>query len=308
MRICDLCGATSYEVICRQDRRGKPWNTVACTHCGLVGHERVPSEDELRKFYASSYRMEYHGEKEPSNRRVWRAWLKGERLLGSLRSYLKPTDRLFEVGAGLGCTVKVFQLAGYDASGLEPGTDFQHYSASKLRARIEHGEIFSHPITKQFDLVLLVHVIEHFRSPSQALQVIHRMIAPGGHLYLECPSLGTEHADLAELFHFAHIHTFTPITLLTMLRRAGFVVAQAFSEGRGENHKYLLRKVEPTNVPIDPQGIAQTREFLTTYHRPWHRLRIDYFARRAHRIRLYLREFLWGKTAVNQILHRCAAA
>ncbi|MCI0376664.1 MAG: class I SAM-dependent methyltransferase [Gemmataceae bacterium] len=374
VRVCDLCGGGNYEIICARDRRGKPLNTAACTQCGLVGHETVPTEQELADYYARHYRQEYHGEATPSARRVWRAWIKGQRVVKELAPFLKPGAAVFEVGAGIGCNVKSFELAGFEASGLEPGTSFQQFSAEQLRARIHHCSLFDfRPLTPDpsppqgrgetslppdpsppcgfsapsrsrlgpgermphFDLVLLIHVIEHFRSPRQALEVILRMLRPGGKLYLECPSLAVAHTDRAEMFHFAHIHTFTPSTLLQLLRQCGFELEVGFSDGLGCNHKFLLRRVAPAgnnvvgtlrvpfsvdgtrSVPttlspaagsdsgIDPDGYAQTLALLRQYHVPWRRLSLDYFRRRMRRIRLYVQEFLVGKLALARILRQC---
>src|SRR5262245_9737984 len=97
-KCCDLCGGKQFELICRHDRRGKPLNTVVCLGCGLVGHEVVPSEQQLVHYYTHRYRKEYHGEDRPSNRRIWRAQLKGERVLRQLQPYLAPGSRVFEVG------------------------------------------------------------------------------------------------------------------------------------------------------------------------------------------------------------------
>lgn len=307
-RACDLCHGTTFQVICRRDRKGQPWNTVACRGCGLVGHESLPTEEELAAYYADSYRWDYHRETVPSPRRIWRAWLKGERVLRTLRPFLRPGQSIFEIGAGLGCTVKVFELAGFDAGGLEPGTSFQHYSATRLHARLQHGDLFSFQSERLFDVVLLIHVIEHFLSPRRALQAIHKLIRPGGLLYFECPSLGKLCGHLSELFHRAHIHTFTPITLLTMLRRCGFVVKHCFSNGDGENHKFLLKHVEPVEAPIDARGYAEVQEFIRRFQRPWHRLSLGYVAGRMRRIRLYAKEFMWGKRAVSRILRRCERA
>jgi SAM-dependent methyltransferase len=307
-RICDLCGSSAYEVICRRDRRGKPLSTVACLGCGLVGHEHIPSEAELAAFYARDYRKDYHGEETPSPRRVWRAWRKGERLLCELGPHLQPGDRILEVGAGLGCNVRVLELAGFDASGLEPGDSFQRYSQEQLRARVHHGSLHDYEPQQRFHLVLFVHVIEHMRSPRQALEAIHRLLLPGGRLYLECPSLGTLCGNVSEQLHYAHVHTFTPITLLTLLRQCGFVVERCYGEGVGGNHKYLLTKTEPAACGPDPAGLAQTREFLATFQAPGHRLSFSYFTRRVKRISQYVREFMWGRVALRRILRIAQAA
>lgn len=307
-RTCDLCGNNGFEVVCKKDRRNDRLDTVACLGCGMVGHAVIPSEGELIEYYSSKYRKEYHGEDRPSSRRVYRAHLKGQRVLKQIGSFLKPGARVFEVGAGIGCTVKVFQDAGFDASGIEPGMTFQHFSQNELRANVANGTLDDYRTDRPFDLVLFIHVIEHMRSPRAALEAIHRLIAPGGLLYLECPSLGKECANIAEHLHFAHLHTFTPIVLLTMLKRCGFAVEHCYSDGVGRNHKFLLRRVEPSACPIDPAGLGQTRDFLMRFQNPWRRFGLGYVARRMRRISIYMKEFLWGKQEVQKLLHDSKAA
>jgi SAM-dependent methyltransferase len=300
-KVCDLCQGNQFEVICRRDRRGKPLNTVVCLGCGLVGHETVPTEQELDHYYARCYRQEYHGEQTPSTRRVWRAWLRGERMLNTLKPHLAPGARVFEVGAGTGCTVKVFELNGFDASGIEPGVGFQRFARDWLRAKVHQSSLFEYQASAPFDVVLFPHVIEHMRSPRQALQAIHRLLKPTGLLYLECPSLASPCRKISEQFHFAHIYTFTPIPLLTLLRQSGFVVRHCFGDGVGKNFRLLLARTEPSACPIDPAGLEQTRAILRQYQDPWRRFRPRYLARRAERVAGYLREYLLGRLAVRRI-------
>lgn len=303
-RICDLCGDTRYELICDRDRCGQPWRTVACTTCGLVGHEVIPTEQQLEEFYARQYRQEYHGESVPSHRRIMRAWYKGERVVRQLQPTMRPGDRVFEVGAGLGLNVKQFELAGYQACGIEPSHSFQTYARNRLRARIEQGSLFDYRADQPFDLVLLIHVIEHFRSPRQALHKIFQLLKAGGRLYLECPSLATWHARRCEMFHFAHIHTFTPPTLLHLTRQCGFELHTCFSSGLGLNHKMLFVKTQPRHdLPLP--CYETTLEILRDYHAPWHRLQGWYLWGRLRRWGIYLREWLLGPWVVRDVLRRC---
>jgi len=51
---CDLCGHDNFEIIGRMERHGAPLDTAVCTHCGLVRHAVVPSEEELNHFYSTT--------------------------------------------------------------------------------------------------------------------------------------------------------------------------------------------------------------------------------------------------------------
>ena len=94
---------------------------------------------------------------------------KGELILDRLTPYLTLGERVLEVGSGIGCTVQVFDLAGYDAQGIEPNEGFCEYGATKLHARVRTGYLSDVPAEPRFDVVLLVHVIEHLASPREAL-------------------------------------------------------------------------------------------------------------------------------------------
>lgn len=303
-RVCDLCGGHDYEVICDRDRRGKPLTTVACPACGLVGHDTIPTEAELIDFSTRAYRKEYHGETAPSNRRIMRAWYKGERVLRQMMPTMRPGDRVFEIGAGLGLNLKQFQLAGYDTYGIEPSDSFQTYARDTLRAPIDNISLFDYRAEAPYDLILLIHVIEHFRSPRQALQRIHSLLKPGGRLYLECPSLGVYHANRREMFHFAHIWTFTPHTLVHLARQCGFEAHTVWSPGLGINHKILFVKRQPqADLPLP--AADDTRQLLQEYHAPWHRFQAWYLYGRLRRYAFYSQEYLFARTMVRDIVARC---
>ena len=305
---CDLCDGTKFELIARHDRRGKELLTGLCTQCGLVSHWNIPSEVDLHDFYATRYRREYHGESTPSARRVMRAWRNAQRIQRQLEPSLKPGSDIFDVGAGIGCAAKVFDLAGHPASGIEPNFGFQEFSKNQLHAHVDSGDLWDIPTQAAHDNVLLVHVIEHFRSPRQALRHIHRILKPGGQLYVECPNLGAPFAQRPKLFHFAHIHNFTPVTLQMLARRCGFEVVRSFSTPGDPNLQMLLRRVESEVLEINPDSYRQTMAALERFG-PWsYTLRWRYLVPRVAKLSSYALEHLIAEPYVTRILRKCAAA
>lgn len=304
---CDLCDGTDFENIADRDRRGRPLPTCLCLRCGLVCHARIPTDTELDRYYAHEYRRDYHGEFTPSDRRVWRAWRNGQRLLAQLSPWIERGEQVCEIGAGIGCTVKAFELAGYRTRGIEPGAGFQQFARNCLRADVTCRRLFDLPPTPQYDAVLLVHVIEHFRSPRQALEHIHRMLRPGGRLYVECPNLAAPFARRSRLFHYAHIHNFTPTTLAMLAQRCGFHVERQFSSPRDPNLQLLLTQVDLPRLRIDPDSVAQTRAALHRAGSLAYHLRWNYLWPRVRKLAAYLREHWTARHEVRQLLARCAA-
>ena len=141
---CDMCEGTSFGLLSRVDRRGEPLNTVICRKCGLISHEAVPSDAELQAYYESQYRSDYHGEFEPSAHRVLRAWDGGAWLLKRLLPFVPRHGHVFEIGAGIGCTVKLFERAGFQASGIEPGDRLQPIRPALLRSLRHSGVAVRH--------------------------------------------------------------------------------------------------------------------------------------------------------------------
>lgn len=274
-----------------------------CRTCGLVAHERIPTDAELDRYYASDYRRDYHGELTPSPRRVMRAWRNGERIHDQVRGHV-GVGSVIEIGAGIGCTVKVFEQAGWHAEGIDPNVGFLGYSHERLHAPMHVGTVASLEGHEPVDLVLLVHVIEHFRSPMDALRRIRALLPTGKHLYVECPNLAAPFAAFPRLFHFAHIHNFTPTTLEAMAAIAGFRRVTRFGDDRDPNLQVLFRADEPLR-PALGGGVAETRDALARSKPLRYHLRLRYLADRARKVWSYARERVLARRFVAELEARC---
>ncbi len=304
-KCCDLCGGTDFELVSSLDRHGEKLDTGVCTQCGLVAHMQIPSEEELHQFYSEDYRQDYHGELTPSHRRVMRAWNNGQRIFGQLQPHLMSGKRLLEVGAGIGCTVKVFELNGWQAQGIDPNVGFLNYSREHLHSPISVGSLYDLPKQEAYDVVLLIHVIEHFRSPKRALQHIRQMLPTGGRFYVECPNLGAPFATQSRMFHFGHIHNFTPQTLQGMAELCGFRLISSFGSESDPNLQMLFEASDPQTVDFSG-GIEATHEALHRYSNLTYHLRPSYLTSRVRKVCGYLREHIQADRFVADIKQQCS--
>ena len=305
---CDLCGSLDRELLATLDRKGEPLLTGICRPCGMVAHWQRPTEAELQAFYASEYRLSYHGELTPSPRRVRRAWVNAQRIHQRLKPFLQTKDSIFEVGAGIGCTVKAFELNGHRAIGIDPGEGFQRFSQAELRADVHNQSLFDVPGYPQHDVVLLIHVIEHFRSPRRALEHIHKILQPNGLLYVECPNLAAPFALRSKLFHFAHITNFTPSSLMMLAESCGFSVVQCFNQEQNPNLQVLLKKSSHTRFDIDDQNYSRTLAAIQRYNGLTYSLRPSYLINRVAKLASYANEHLISSKWLNNFSQRCRDA
>lgn len=304
---CHLCGGGELETLARRDRHGGPLETVVCRRCGLVSHAELPSEAGIQQYYARYYRREYNKESVPSAYRVVREWRRAGKLLRQLTPFLSPGASVFEVGSGIGCAVKQFELAGHRAAGIEPGEGFQRYSRQQLRADVRLGTLQDLVCRPAHDLVLLVHVLEHLRSPREALERIHGVLRPGGLLYVEVPNFGLPHAAPRRIFHFAHIYNFTDRTLTALAGAAGFELVERLSAPTNRDLMLLFRATGERRLVVDPRGYDVAVSALRRHAFGKYYLRRRYVAQRLRDLSRQLTERLEAQRQLHRILERCAA-
>ena len=301
---CDLCQNSTFELVSDRDRHGQELATVVCRTCGLVSHENVPSDTELQQYYAEQYRYEYHREHIPSPHRVLRAWRVGRSIVKLTRDYLRSRDRVLEVGAGIGCTVRAFQDEGFTASGIEPGRGFCEFARHRLGVDVRKCWLSELPAKSQFDFVLLVHVIEHFGSPRMALRTIWDALAPSGRLYVECPNVAAPHAAPGKLFHFAHTYNFTPLSLRMMCEANGFRLVRNFRHGDGRTIHMLFEKAHERCLEIPTDSYETSLRGIHRHSRFSYYTRLCYLSSRVRQACELISDHFFPSTRCRSILQQ----
>lgn len=240
---CPVCGCGTGTVLSRVARDGGGLTTVLCDACGVARTDPMPSEAELDAYYASEYRLDYKGVLTPKKKHVLRAgWLARERL-SVLLPRLQPGAAVLDLGAGGGEFVAMAGSAGLQAEGIEPNQGYANHAAQVLGLRVRQGrwQDFAMP-EPRLAAVTMFHVLEHLPDPLGCVRQIAGWLQPGGCLFVEVPNLVAPLATRKRRFHRAHLVHFTPETLASLVRRAGFEVLEARAPGDGGNAVVLARK------------------------------------------------------------------
>lgn len=303
---CDLCNGSEFQTIARKDRHGQNLDTAICTTCGLVRHAVVPTEMELQQFYSTTYREDYNGERTPGPRRIMRAWNNGKRICQQVAPLLQSGSRVLEIGAGIGCTVKVFEQAGFDAEGIDPGGEFLKFSLEKLNANVKVRNLYDLPKQQAYDAVMLVHVIEHLRSPREAFEHIAGLMKPGGMFYVECPNLQAPFARRTKLFHTAHIHNYVPATLQMLAESCGFRLQKRFGDDQDTNLQMLFQYAGERQLKVDPDNYRRTMADLDRSNLLPYLFRGRYVTDRLKKLSSYADEHLRAKRFVADLQKACA--
>ena len=165
-------------------------------------------------------------------------------------SNIMPSGKLLDVGAGPGIFVHQAQLAGYEATGLEPSVWAVQHGKSVYGVDMIQGDADSLQDMKEnsFDVVTLFDVIEHVVNPDVLLRAINRVLKPGGLLVITTPKFDSVLArGMGEKWYCifpAHLHYFTDRSLAATLGKNNYVMHMRRLHTRYLGSSYFLNRLQ----------------------------------------------------------------
>jgi SAM-dependent methyltransferase len=135
-----------------------------------------------------------------------------------------PGAKVLDVGCGQGVGLEIFRDAGLDPVGVTLGPDVEACRRKGLNA-LEMDLSFLDFADASFDLVWCRHAIEHSVFPFFTLAELHRVLRPGGVLYLEAPAPDTACRHQTNPNHYSVLGK---SMWLELIRRTGFPATRVF--------------------------------------------------------------------------------
>jgi SAM-dependent methyltransferase len=102
---------------------------------------------------------------------------------------LKPEAKILDAGCGTGGNLEFLSKLG-NVVGLEPNKQAIKFAQKKSIARVLQGELpgFLPFPQKEFDLVVVLDVLEHIDDDESALMALVPLLKPNGHLIITVPA------------------------------------------------------------------------------------------------------------------------
>ncbi len=238
MRSCPACGAaasTDIPAYCRG-----PWRICACDTCGFVYLKNPPAYEALVEEFAWEKTKAEDRQKRaaevPFLIALDKAFSFRQRFRGGLASRYRKvfgSGRVLDVGCGRGRALPEPLIP----FGIELSAARHAEADAYMRTRGGYA-LFGPAIEKlkdfpegSFDGVLMSSILEHEPEPKALLRGVHRVLAPGGKLYLRLPNFGSSNRKITGAkwcgFRYpGHVNYFTTPQLKRMAEECGYAWRQ----------------------------------------------------------------------------------
>jgi SAM-dependent methyltransferase len=153
--------------------------------------------------------------------------------------------RVLDVGCGQGVALAMFEAAGLVATGIALGGDVDVCRVAGYDARAMNLSFLEFD-DQTFDLVWCRHALEHSIFPLFSLVEMHRVLKPGGVLYVEVPAPETSCNHESNQNHYSVLGKRMWVELI---RRAGFAdtrtIVVNFQSGMGPDTYWAFTQRRP---------------------------------------------------------------
>ena len=166
-----------------------------------------------------------------------------------------PTGRMLDVGCGTGATLRAFSKLAptWSLFGLEPNLK----NADEIKGIAGVTDVFAGylaDVTDVFDLITVIHTLEHLEDPRGFLDEVRRRLTGNGLLVIQVPYFPRNPFDLLVVDHSVH---HTAIGLLRLLAETGFAVVAASNAAVPKEMTVVARPLTAPAAPLVERSSAR---------------------------------------------------
>lgn len=172
-----------------------------------------------------------------------------QKILSHLKTFVPYGARLLDIGCSYGFFLQLASREGFKAYGIEVNKDaYQYCKDTQGLLNVFYGDLKQADFPENyFDVITAIEVIEHIRDIKDFICDIHRVLKPGGILYLVTPDIKSLSGRLMGFrfwsYRGMHLHYFSKKTLYKFLDRNGFSVICSSSYKKTFKINYIIHQL-----------------------------------------------------------------
>lgn len=182
---CKVCGSNKYSEIGYIKNIWKTEKKIyQCKDCKLYFID-PPTDEEINLLYKN----EYHNNIKNKIFEAAKSKMRYSRSLSQFNFINKNIDcknkKICEIGAFDGLLLNIFKKNNCEVYGYELNDNARAYAKSKYNIDLKENFLES---KDKYDIIILSHVIEHFKEPKDILLAIKNKLNSNGYIYIEVPN------------------------------------------------------------------------------------------------------------------------
>jgi len=237
---------------CRPYKKGG--TLTICEDCGAIQKINTPTwRVELEEIYGKYFAYHQSGGQEQKvfDSKLGSTHSRSEVIVDRLKTYLQLGKRcqLIDIGCGSGLTLTAFgkHFPEWVLNGFEIGD--KHLLALKKIKNFD--SLYSGDLEKinaHFDLVTMIHSLEHFVEPKKTLKEISKKIS-SKYLFIEVCNIEENPFDILVADHLMH---FSPNSLENLIKTSGFSTVTVNTNWIHKEISMLCQVASPDVKSIQP--------------------------------------------------------
>ena len=207
-----------------------------CKECGLiqqVGQSLIPAYEDEDYCWSISFSPQAQKNLSGLAKRLFDDYALSER-------------KVLEVGGGDGYFAHLLQSLGCQVTLIDPAPQSCKIARNRGLTKVIQGDLVSGLFpSKQFDVVIIRHVLEHVPNPVDFLLLVREYIRTDGILIVEVPNTDSTLAcGRFQDFCMEHLSYFSPSTLAHVFLLSKFNIIETFTIEKGESLVCICRKTD----------------------------------------------------------------
>ncbi len=263
MNLCRLCSNKKISFYYKIDN----YSYYFCHHCQTLFLNPQPTKIIIDHYYKTSF--EYISGHINKTRIINQA----KKIIKNLKKLHLQGKTLLDIGCGYGFFLQEAKKAGFQTEGIEPSNKLTSQILSPLKSKVINLPLeeyfYQNKRKKNFDFIVMIHVIEHIKNPNQWIQMAYFLLNQNGILYIETPNLqshlyNVERENYTFLTPPDHLWVFSKKSFQTIIQKIHDLKIEKVSTYSYPEHlmgiiKKLLIKKDSSHQKINNQQNKLTK-------------------------------------------------
>ncbi len=258
---CISCNSNKLEIYQKISNLELP--VFHCNKCGLyvTGESKYEISEKISDSYKKAYwdkntsensiNSQFSDKNSEGKRRNWISQF------AYCKQFFKEKKDILEIGSGAGQATFWFENKGFNIKGIEPDLrNVKLINKILKKGNCINEKIENIKLEQKFDIIWMVHVLEHLIDPVNVLIGIKKNMKKDSIFFIEVPNCENNEMLKASIIDNPHVYHFTKKSLENIVKKAGFNIKKANYFRAATKKEGILNKISKKRFPYYPRVVT----------------------------------------------------